>query len=101
MSRRTVPFLLAVVVGCAGTDVGNPPSPATDEASVSLTFRGVDRGVQGGLVLASGDEVTEAWLVLDLSAAMRFGTTGSDKVGHSLGAAAAVGFLTVAIFRMP
>jgi uncharacterized protein (DUF58 family) len=40
------------------------------------------------------DRDLEAWLVLDLSAAMRFGTTGRDKVGHALGAAAAVGFLT-------
>jgi uncharacterized protein (DUF58 family) len=40
------------------------------------------------------DRDLEAWIVLDVSAAMRFGTTGHDKVGHAIGATAAIGFLT-------
>ncbi|MET0145024.1 MAG: DUF58 domain-containing protein [Ilumatobacteraceae bacterium] len=40
------------------------------------------------------DRDLEAWLVLDTSAAMRFGTTVADKSQAALVAAAAVGFLT-------
>ncbi len=40
------------------------------------------------------DRDLEAWIVVDASAAMRFGTTGVDKAQLALGAAAAVGFLT-------
>lgn len=40
------------------------------------------------------DRDLEAWLVVDTSAAMRFGTTVADKAQVALVAAAAVGFLT-------
>jgi uncharacterized protein (DUF58 family) len=40
------------------------------------------------------DRDLEAWLVLDTSAAMRFGTTVADKSQAALVAAASVGFLT-------
>ncbi len=40
------------------------------------------------------DRDLEAWLIIDASAAMRFGTTTSQKSQIALGAAAAVGFLT-------
>ena len=40
------------------------------------------------------DRDLEAWLVVDTSAAMRFGTTVSDKAQIALAAAAGVGFLT-------
>jgi uncharacterized protein (DUF58 family) len=40
------------------------------------------------------DRDLEAWLVVDTSAAMRFGTQRADKAELALGAAAAVGFLT-------
>jgi uncharacterized protein (DUF58 family) len=40
------------------------------------------------------DRDLEAWLVLDTSAAMRFGTTVADKAQVALVAAATVGFLT-------
>ena len=40
------------------------------------------------------DRDLEAWLVLDTSAAMRFGTTVADKSQTALVAAASVGFLT-------
>jgi uncharacterized protein (DUF58 family) len=40
------------------------------------------------------DRDLEAWLVVDTSAAMRFGTQRTDKAQLALGAAAAVGFLT-------
>jgi uncharacterized protein (DUF58 family) len=40
------------------------------------------------------DRDLEAWLVLDTSAAMRWGTTVADKAQTALVAAAAVGFLT-------
>lgn len=40
------------------------------------------------------DRDLEAWLVIDTSAAMRFGTTVADKSQTALVAAAAVGFLT-------
>lgn len=41
------------------------------------------------------DRDLEAWLVVDVSAAMRFGTTSSQKSQIGLAAAACVGFLTV------
>lgn len=41
------------------------------------------------------DRDLEAWLVVDVSAAMRFGTTTSQKSQIGLAAAACVGFLTV------
>lgn len=41
------------------------------------------------------DRDLEAWLVVDVSAAMRFGTAGPDKAQVALAAAACVGFLTV------
>ena len=40
------------------------------------------------------DRDLEAWLVVDTSAAMRFGTTVADKAQVALAAAAGVGFLT-------
>ncbi len=40
------------------------------------------------------DRDLEAWVVVDTSAAMRFGTTVSDKAQIALAAAAGVGFLT-------
>lgn len=40
------------------------------------------------------DRDLEAWLVVDASATMRFGTASSEKAQVALGAAAAVGFLT-------
>ena len=40
------------------------------------------------------DRDLEAWLVVDTSAAMRFGTTTADKAQVALAAAAGVGFLT-------
>jgi uncharacterized protein (DUF58 family) len=40
------------------------------------------------------DRDLEAWLIIDTSAAMRFGTTVADKAQAALVAAAAVGFLT-------
>jgi uncharacterized protein (DUF58 family) len=40
------------------------------------------------------DHDLEAWLVVDASAAMRFGTTSDDKATIALSAAAAIGFLT-------
>jgi uncharacterized protein (DUF58 family) len=40
------------------------------------------------------DRDLEAWLVVDTSAQMQFGTTGTSKAQVALGAAAAVGFLT-------
>lgn len=41
------------------------------------------------------DRDLEAWLVVDSSAAMRFGTIGMEKAQVALAAAACVGFLTV------
>jgi len=41
------------------------------------------------------DRDLEAWLVVDVSAAMRFGTAGLEKAQVALAAAACVGFLTV------
>lgn len=40
------------------------------------------------------DRDLETWLVVDASASMHFGTTGTDKSQLALGAAATVGFLT-------
>ncbi len=40
------------------------------------------------------DRDLEAWLVVDTSAAMRFGTTTSTKASVALGATATIGFLT-------
>jgi uncharacterized protein (DUF58 family) len=40
------------------------------------------------------DRDLEAWLVVDVSSAMRFGTVGTTKAQLALAAAAAVGFLT-------
>lgn len=40
------------------------------------------------------DHDLEAWLIVDASASMRFGTTDHDKASIALAAAAAVGFLT-------
>jgi uncharacterized protein (DUF58 family) len=40
------------------------------------------------------DRDLEAWIVVDTSAAMRFGTAGSTKARVALGATATVGFLT-------
>jgi uncharacterized protein (DUF58 family) len=40
------------------------------------------------------DRDLEAWLVVDVSAAMRFGTVGTTKAQLGLAAAAAIGFLT-------
>src|SRR5262245_4353059 len=40
------------------------------------------------------DRDLEGWLIVDVSAAMRFGTTAADKSQTALVAAAAVGFLT-------
>jgi uncharacterized protein (DUF58 family) len=40
------------------------------------------------------DRDLEAWLVVDTSASMNFGTTGTGKAQVALGAAATVGFLT-------
>ena len=40
------------------------------------------------------DRDLEAWLVVDVSAAMRFGTVAAEKAQIALAAAAAVGFLT-------
>ena len=41
------------------------------------------------------DRDLEAWLVVDVSAAMRFGTATMEKAQVALAAAACVGFLTV------
>lgn len=40
------------------------------------------------------DRDLEAWLVIDVSAAMRFGTADADKAQIAIAAAAAIGFLT-------
>lgn len=40
------------------------------------------------------DRDLEAWVIVDVSARMRFGTTGRDKATTAISAAAAVGFLT-------
>lgn len=64
MTRSSSLLLLLGVQACAGTDVGNPPSQVTD-TEVTVSLRGVDRGAPSGLVLATGDEVTEAWVVID------------------------------------
>lgn len=69
---RGVPVFLAlaivavhcalICVGCAGTEVGNP---GDQDANGTIEFTARAEATAGGLTLASGIEVTEAWFALD------------------------------------
>jgi len=55
------------------TDVGNPPTRTT---RVELNFSGYDEQTPGGLTLASGLKITDAWVVLDSVATPRLPDCG-------------------------
>jgi uncharacterized protein (DUF58 family) len=77
-----------------GTEQGEsrPYQPGDDVRRIdwNVTARTTETHVREQIA----DRDLEAWLVLDTSAAMRWGTTVADKAQTALVAAAAVGFLT-------
>ncbi|QDG49449.1 hypothetical protein FIV42_01455 [Persicimonas caeni] len=69
---------LSLIGACVGTEVGNPQT-----SDVTVEFSGYDGQQRGALTLASGIEITEAWLVFDeLRLREAANCSGSDETDY-------------------
>lgn len=68
------------LTGCVVTDVGNPQDNVEEDEATIVDFQAYESSIPNALVLDSGIEVTNAWIVIDEAEAETCEIEGTEQI---------------------